>query len=66
MMIDDNMTSEVDETREFERSLKEKMADSPHMSPARLVFAEMIMLCMTYRELLKRRSRVNDEGYENY
>jgi hypothetical protein len=46
--------------------LKEKMADSPHMSPARLVFAEMIVLCMTYRELLEgRMSRVNGEGYGN-
>ena len=54
--------TEINETLEFERSLKEKMGDAPHMSLARLLCAEMIVLCMTYRELLERRMAIGG-GY---
>lgn len=47
--------TEINETMKFEKSLKETMADAPEMSPTRLLCAEMMVLCMTYRELLERR-----------
>ena len=64
-MMANDITKEVDETLEFERTLKESMAEAPEMSQTRLVFAEMIVLCMTYRELLEKRMGAGGNyGYE--
>ena len=57
--------TEINETLQFEKCLKETMADEPEMSPVRLLCAEMIVLCMTYRELLeKRMAGGTSYGYE--
>ena len=56
--------TEINETLEFEKSLKQAMAAVPEMSLARLLCAEMIGLCMSYRELLENRL-VRNEG-SNY
>lgn len=62
-----NNIIEIDETLEFERTLKEEMAGAPVMSQTRLVFAEMLVLCMTYRELLECRvGIVGREGFGNF
>lgn len=59
-----NQSTEFDEALNFEQSLKEKMAAAPHMSQTRLVFAEMIVLCMTYRDLLEQKMSSDIEGEE--
>ena len=51
-MTTESMT-EIKETLEFEKSLKQKMAEAPEMSLARLLCAEMMVLCMSYREHLE-------------
>ena len=66
MTTSEGMT-EINQTLEFEKSLKETMADAPEMSLTRLLCAEMMVLCMTYRELLENRLVRNggsNHGYE--
>ncbi|MEW5840110.1 hypothetical protein [Nitrososphaera sp.] len=46
-------SSELDATLMLERDLRAGMAAAAVMSEKRLVFAEMLVLCQTYREMLE-------------
>ncbi|MEO9294505.1 MAG: hypothetical protein ABI347_02780 [Nitrososphaera sp.] len=61
MMATEGVT-EINETLEFEKSLTATMADAPELSLTRLLCAEMMVLCMTYRELLERKMAGRDSS----
>lgn len=65
MMTADKDVREIDDTLQFEMSLKAQMALAPHMSETKLALAEMLLLCMTYRGLLGNRVSKCIEG-EDY
>lgn len=59
-------TAEFNTTLELEGKLTRKMANSPMMSLKRLVFAEMLVLCMSYRELLEPENSTEASDYEHF